>query len=133
MSSYAVSLRRMEERPMMKALVRYRYGGPGVVRVEEIVQPTMEDDRVLVLVPAIQIAKALGGDVTAVVSTRNVELARALGADRVIDRLHEDFTQADARYDLILDVAGGHSWFTLRRVLEPEGRLVVVGAHGSRG
>jgi NADPH:quinone reductase-like Zn-dependent oxidoreductase len=82
---------------------------------------------------AIQITKALRADVTAVVSTRNIELARALGADRVIDRLHEDFTQADARYDLILDVAGGHSWYALRRVLAPEGRLVVVGAHGSRG
>jgi NADPH:quinone reductase-like Zn-dependent oxidoreductase len=243
---------------MMKALVRHRYGGPGVVRVEEVAQPALEDDRVLVRVRAsslnkadwhqlrgrprvmrpmmggilrpknpfigtdfagiaeavgkevtdirpgeevfggrdgafaeyvsaksvvakpagvsfedaatvpiagltalqglrdhgqlepgqrvlingasggvgslaIQIAKALGGEVTAVVSTRNVELARDLGADRVIDRLHEDFTRADARYDLILDVAGGHSWFALRRVLEPEGRLVIVGAHGSRG
>jgi NADPH:quinone reductase-like Zn-dependent oxidoreductase len=243
---------------MMKALVRHRYGGPGVVRVEEIEQPELEDDRVLVRVRAsslnkadwhqlrgrprvmrpmmggvlrpkspligtdfagiaeavgkdvtdvepgdgvfggrdgafaeyvsaksvvrkpagvsfedaatvpiagltalqglrdhgqlqpgqrvlingasggvgslaIQIAKALGGDVTAVVSTRNVDLARALGADRVIDRLRDDFTQADARFDLILDVAGGHSWYALRRVFAPEGRLVVVGAHGSRG
>jgi NADPH:quinone reductase-like Zn-dependent oxidoreductase len=248
----------MEERTTMKALVRHRYGGPGVVRLEEVARPQLEDDRVLVRVHAsslnkadwhqlrgrprvmrplmggvlrpkspligtdfagiaeavgkdvtdiqpgdevfggrdgafaeyvsaksvvrkpagvsfedaatlpiagltalqglrdhgalqrgrrvlvngasggvgslaIQIAKALGADVAAVVSTRNVELARALGADRVIDRLKEDFTRADARYDLILDVAGGHSWFALRRVLEPEGRLVVVGAHGSRG
>src|SRR5438552_2671486 len=165
MSSYAVSLRRMEERPMMKALVRYRYGGPGVLRpkseligtdfagVVEAVGKNVPDlhpgdevfgggpgayaeyvsaksvvrkpagvsfedaaavpiagltalqglrdhgrlqpgQRVLVNGAsggvgslAIQIAKALGGDVTAVVSTRNVELARALGADRVIDRL----------------------------------------------
>jgi NADPH:quinone reductase-like Zn-dependent oxidoreductase len=248
----------MEEKTMMKALVRHRYGGPGVVRLEEVERPQLEDDRVLVRVRAsslnkadwhqlrgrprvmrplmggalrpksplmgtdfagiaeavgkdvtdvqpgdevfggrdgafaeyvsaksvvrkpagvsfedaatlpiagltalqglrdqgqlkqgqrvlingasggvgslaIQIAKALGGDVTAVVSTRNVELARSLGADRVIDRLHEDFTRAAARYDLILDVAGGHSWFALRRVLEPKGRLVIVGAHGSPG
>jgi NADPH:quinone reductase-like Zn-dependent oxidoreductase len=81
---------------------------------------------------AIQIAKALGGDVTAVVSTRNVERARALGADRVIDRVHEDFTRADERYDVIADVAGGHSLSAMRRVLKPDGRLVIVGAHGSR-
>jgi NADPH:quinone reductase-like Zn-dependent oxidoreductase len=243
---------------MMKALVRHRYGGPGVVRVEEIEQPELEDDRVLVRVRAsslnkadwhqlrgwprimrpmmggvlrpkspfmgtdfagvveavgrnvtdlqpgdevfgggpgayaefvsaksvvrkpagvsfedaaavpiagltalqglrdhgqlqpgqrvlingasggvgslaIQIAKALGAHVTAVVSTRNVEQARALGADQVIDRLHEDFTRADARYDLILDVAGGHSWRALRRALAPDGRVVLVGAHANRG
>ena len=82
---------------------------------------------------AVQIAKSLGGHVTAVCSTRNVEQTRALGADRVLDYKREDFTREQARYDLILDVAGGHSWSALRRVLEPEGRLVVVGAHGSRG
>jgi NADPH:quinone reductase-like Zn-dependent oxidoreductase len=243
---------------MMKALVRHRYGGPGVVRVEEVEQPELEDDRVLVRVRAsslnkadwhelrgrprvmrpmmggtlrpkdpqlgtdfagvveavgadvtdlalgdevfggrsgafaeyvsavnvvrkppnvtfeeaatmgiagltalqgvrdhgrlqagervlvngasggvgtlaVQIAKALGAHVTAVCSTRNVEQTRALGADRVIDRMHVDFTRERERYDLILDVAGGHSWRALRRVLEPDGRLVVVGAHGSRG
>ncbi len=80
---------------------------------------------------AIQIAKALGGEVTAVVSTRNVEQARALGADKVIDRTREDFTRGDERYDVIADVAGGHSWRAIRRVLEPEGRLIIVGAHGS--
>ena len=80
---------------------------------------------------AIQIAKALGGEVTAVVSTRNVEQARALGADRVIDRTREDFTRGDERYEVIADVAGGHSWRAIRRVLEPEGRLIIVGAHGS--
>ena len=80
---------------------------------------------------AIQIAKALGGEVTAVVSTRNTEQARVLGADRVIDRTREDFTRGDERYDLIADVAGGHPWRALRRALKPEGRLVMVGAHGS--
>ncbi|HZS31403.1 MAG TPA: NAD(P)-dependent alcohol dehydrogenase [Gaiellaceae bacterium] len=82
---------------------------------------------------AIQIAKALGATVTAVVSTRNVEQARTLGADRVLDYTREDFTRAGERYDLILDVAGGHSWRALRRALTPNGRLVVVGAHASRG
>ncbi|HLX31936.1 MAG TPA: NAD(P)-dependent alcohol dehydrogenase [Gaiellaceae bacterium] len=82
---------------------------------------------------AIQIAKALGADVTAVVSTRNLEQARTLGADDVLDYTREDFTRAGERYDLILDVAGGHSWWAIRRALKPNGRLVVVGAHGSRG
>jgi NADPH:quinone reductase-like Zn-dependent oxidoreductase len=80
---------------------------------------------------AVQIAKALGAHVTAVCSTRNVEQARALGADRVLDYTREDFTREDQRYDLIADVAGGHSWRSMRRVLEPDGRLVVIGAHGS--
>jgi NADPH:quinone reductase-like Zn-dependent oxidoreductase len=80
---------------------------------------------------AVQIAKALGAHVTAVCGTRNVEQTRALGADRVLDYTREDFTRERERYDLIADVAGGHSWFSMRRVLEPEGRLVVVGAHGS--
>jgi NADPH:quinone reductase-like Zn-dependent oxidoreductase len=249
----------MEETVMMKALVRHRFGGPGVVRVEEVERPALEDDRVLVRVRAssvnkadwhslrgwprmlrpltrggvlrpknplfgtdfagvveavgkdvtdlapgdevfggrdgafaeyvsalnvvrkpanvsfeeagtmgiagltalqglrdkgglepgqrvlingasggvgtlaIQIAKALGGDVTAVVGPRNLEQARALGADRVIDRTRDNFTRLGQRFDLILDVAGGHSWLALRRVLAPSGRLVIVGAHGSRG
>jgi NADPH:quinone reductase-like Zn-dependent oxidoreductase len=81
---------------------------------------------------AVQIAKALGGHVTAVCSTRNVEQAHALGADRVLDYTRQDFTREQERYDLIADVAGGHSWYALKRVLEPEGRLVIVGGHGSR-
>jgi NADPH:quinone reductase-like Zn-dependent oxidoreductase len=82
---------------------------------------------------AVQIAKASGADVTAVCSTRNVEQTRALGADRVLDYSREDFTRGQERYDLVVDVAGGHSWHALSGVLEPEGRLVIVGAHGSRG
>lgn len=80
---------------------------------------------------AVQIAKALGAQVTAVCSTRNVEQAQALGADRVLDYTRVDFTKEPERYDLIADVAGGHSWRAMRRVLGPEGRLVIVGAHGS--
>jgi NADPH:quinone reductase-like Zn-dependent oxidoreductase len=248
----------MEETMMMKALVRHQYGGPGVVRVEEVERPALEDDRVLVRVHAsslnkadwhrvrgwplllrpitrdgmvrpksallgtdfagvveavgknvtdlalgdevfggrngafaeyvsatnvvrkppnvtfeeaatmgiagltalqavrdrgevqpgqrvlvngasggvgtltLQIAKAFGADVTAVCSTRNVEQSRALGADRVLDYTREDFTRERERYDVILDVAGGHSWRAMRGALEPDGRLVMVGAHGSR-
>jgi NADPH:quinone reductase-like Zn-dependent oxidoreductase len=81
---------------------------------------------------AVQIAKAAGAHVTAVCSTRNVEQTRALGADRVLDYTRVDFTREGERYDLIADVAGGHSWTAMQRVLEPDGRLVVVGAHGSR-
>jgi len=249
----------MEERPMMKALVRHQFGGPGVVHVEEVDQPALTDDRVLVRVRAsslnkadwhelrgwprflrpvtrngvlrpktalfgsdlagvveavgkdvtdlapgdevfgarsgafaeyasalyvvrkpsnvtfeeaatmgiagltalqglrdhgglqpgervlingasggvgtfaVQVAKALGAHVTAVCSTRNIEQARALGADRVLDYTREDYTKEPERYDLIADVAGGHSWSATRRALAPEGRLVIVGAHGSRG
>jgi NADPH:quinone reductase-like Zn-dependent oxidoreductase len=249
----------MEERLMMKALVRHRFGGPGVVRVEEVDRPALTDERVLVRVRAsslnkadwhelrgwprflrpvtrngvlrpktllfgtdfagvvedvgkdvsdlapgdevfggrsgafaeyvsavsvvrkppnvsfeeaatmgiagltalqglrdhgnlragervlingasggvgtlaVQIAKALGAHVTAVCSTRNVEQARDLGADRVLDYTRQDFTREPERYDLVVDVAGGHSWRAIRRVLEPDGRLVIVGAHGSRG
>jgi NADPH:quinone reductase-like Zn-dependent oxidoreductase len=73
---------------------------------------------------AVQIAKALGAEVTGVCSTRNVELVRALGADHVIDYTQEDFTKGGPRYDLILDNAGNHSLSALRRALAPTGRLI---------
>ncbi len=81
---------------------------------------------------AIQVAKALGAHVTAVVGPRNLEQAGKLGADSVIDRTQENFTRGGDRYDLVLDVAGGHSWRALRRVLTPSGRVVLVGAHAHR-
>jgi NADPH:quinone reductase-like Zn-dependent oxidoreductase len=77
---------------------------------------------------AVQIAKALGAEVTAVCSTRNVELVRSLGADHVIDYTREDFTRSDQRYDLMLDVAGSRSWSECRRILNPQATLVIVGA-----
>src|SRR5581483_5732187 len=81
---------------------------------------------------AVQIAKALGADVTAVCSTRNVELARSLGADRVIDYTQEDFTRGDERYDVLLDVTGSKPWHACRRILEPNASVVVIGAHAGR-
>jgi NADPH:quinone reductase-like Zn-dependent oxidoreductase len=77
---------------------------------------------------AVQIAKALGADVTAVCSTRNVEQARALGADRVVDYTQEDFTKLDVRHDLLIDIAGSRPFGKLRRVLTPEATVVIVGA-----
>ena len=77
---------------------------------------------------AVQIAKAFGADVTAVCSTRNVELARSLGADRVVDYTQEDFTRRSERHDLMLDIAGSRPFRKFRRVLTPEATVVVVGA-----
>jgi len=81
---------------------------------------------------AVQIAKALGaGTVTAVCRTRNVEQARALGADRVIDYTQEDFTNSGERYDVVVDIAGTQPWRKLRRALQPDGKLVIVGSQKS--
>lgn len=77
---------------------------------------------------AVQIAKVLGAEVTGVCSSRNVELVRSLGADHVIDYTHEDYTRSDRRYELILDLAGNKSWSESRRILNPQGTLVIVGA-----
>src|SRR3990172_5193317 len=77
---------------------------------------------------AVQIAKALGAEVTGVCSTGNVDLVRSIGADHVIDYTREDFTRTDRRYDLLLDVAGSRSWSACRRVLNPQATLVIVGA-----
>jgi NADPH:quinone reductase-like Zn-dependent oxidoreductase len=77
---------------------------------------------------AVQLAKALGaGHVTAVCSTRNVERAQGLGADAVIDYTREDYTRNGEQYDLIVDVAGTHSWHQNLRVLRRGGRLVLTG------
>jgi len=76
---------------------------------------------------AVQLAKWFGADVTAVCSTRNVEQAHALGADRVVDYTKEDFTKLEERYDLMLDIAGNRSFLACRRVLKPEATFVLVG------
>lgn len=77
---------------------------------------------------AVQIARSLGAEVTGVTSTRNVDMVRSLGASRIIDYTHEDFSEGDQRYDLILDNVGNHSLPALRRVLNPGGVCVIAGA-----
>ena len=77
---------------------------------------------------AVQLARIMGADVTAVCSTRNVELVRSLGAGQVIDYTHEDFTRGPQRYDLIIDNVGTHSISDTRRVLTEHGTLVIVGS-----
>jgi NADPH:quinone reductase-like Zn-dependent oxidoreductase len=76
---------------------------------------------------AVQIARAFGGEVTAVCSTRNVDLVRSLGADRVLDYTREDYTQEEKQYDLIFDSVGNHSLSATRRILRPQGTYVMVG------
>jgi NADPH:quinone reductase-like Zn-dependent oxidoreductase len=76
---------------------------------------------------AVQIAKSFGAEVTAVCSTRNVETARSIGADHVIDYTREDFTKSGPRYDLILGANAHHAIFDYRRALRPEGICVVAG------
>jgi NADPH:quinone reductase-like Zn-dependent oxidoreductase len=76
---------------------------------------------------AVQIAKWLGAEVTAVCSTPNVEQARALGADHVIDYAQEDFTRGERRYDVVFDNAGTRSWRDTRRVLAPDAKVVLIG------
>ncbi len=76
---------------------------------------------------ALQIAKALGAEVTAVCSTRNVDLARSLGADHVIDYTQEDFTKNGKQYDLILATNGYHPLADYQHALSPTGRYVMTG------
>lgn len=80
---------------------------------------------------AVQIAKAMGAEVTAVCSARNVELVRGIGADHVVDYGRENFTESSERYDLIVDNVGNHPLLKLTDVLKPDGRLVIVG--GAKG
>jgi NADPH:quinone reductase-like Zn-dependent oxidoreductase len=77
---------------------------------------------------AVQIAKSLGANVTGVCSTKNVELVRSLGADRIIDYTRDDFTQDSERYDLLLDNVGNRTLSAMRRVLGPNGKCVMAGA-----
>lgn len=79
---------------------------------------------------AVQIAKSLGATVTGVCSTKNVEMVRSIGADRVVDYTRDDFTRGGERYDLILDNVGNRSLSEIRRVLKPAGRYVLIGGGG---
>lgn len=79
---------------------------------------------------AVQIAKSFGAVVTAVCSTRNVELVRSLGADHVIDYTQEDFTSSGQHYDLIFDLVANHSFSEHRRVLTAKGTYIGAGILG---
>lgn len=77
---------------------------------------------------AVQIAKALGAHVTAVTSTRNLEVVRSLGPDEIVDYTKEDFARRGERHDAIFDVAANRSFSDLRRALAPNGIIVLAGA-----
>ncbi|HUJ45141.1 MAG TPA: NAD(P)-dependent alcohol dehydrogenase [Opitutaceae bacterium] len=81
---------------------------------------------------AVQIAKALGAEVTGVCSARNMELVRSLGADRVVDYARDDFTKGGQRYHLVFDCIGNHSLLACRRVLDSKGIYIIIGAPGGR-
>src|SRR5947209_5597531 len=81
---------------------------------------------------AVQIAKAFGALVTAVCSTRNLDIVRSIGADQVIDYTQEDFTRNGQRYDLILAVNGYHSISDYKRALNPEGTYVTTGGSNAQ-
>jgi NADPH:quinone reductase-like Zn-dependent oxidoreductase len=82
---------------------------------------------------AVQIAKALGAEVTGVTSTKNVDMVRSIGADHVIDYTREDFTSGAERYDLILDNVGNHSMARTRQALTPNGILISNGGGHADG
>jgi NADPH:quinone reductase-like Zn-dependent oxidoreductase len=102
-----------EVRPGQKVLINGASGGVGTF--------------------AVQVARALGAEVTGVCSGRNAELVRSLGASHVVDYTKEDFTRSGARYDVILDIADTHSISDYRRALTPTGTLVSLGAAGGPG
>ena len=81
---------------------------------------------------AVQIAKAYGAHVTAITSTKNLDTARVVGADQVIDYTEEDFTANGHRYDLILAANGYHRLSHYRRVLTPNGKYVMTGGSGTQ-
>ena len=82
---------------------------------------------------AVQIAKALGAEVTGVTSTANVEMVRSIGADHVVDYTRQDFTEAGPHYDLILDNVGNHSMAQTRRALNSQGTLISNGGGHADG
>jgi NADPH:quinone reductase-like Zn-dependent oxidoreductase len=81
---------------------------------------------------AVQMAKAIGAEVTGVCRTQNVEFVRSLGADHVIDYTKEDYTKSGRQYDVIFDLASTKSWASLRRMLKPTGIHVMGGAPGAK-
>jgi NADPH:quinone reductase-like Zn-dependent oxidoreductase len=134
---------------------RHKIGSPDVLQLKEVDTPAPKDDEVLIRVCAssvkardwrlmramvliqgasggvgtfaVQIAKAFGAEITGVCSTRNLDVVRSIGADRVIDYKKEDFTRNGRRYDLILAVNGYHPLSDYLRALTPEGIYDVAG------
>ena len=96
-----------EIRPRQKVLIQGGSGGVGTF--------------------AVQLAKVFGTEVTAVCSTRNLEMARSIGADHVIDYTREDFTKNQQRYDIIYAANGYHPISAYKRVLNPQGIYVCAG------
>jgi len=96
-----------EIRPGQKVLIQGASGGVGTF--------------------AVQLAKSFGAEVTAVCSTRNLDMARSIGADHVIDYTKEDFTRSQKGYDLIFAVNGYHSLSAYKRALNPQGNYVCAG------
>ena len=82
---------------------------------------------------ALQLAKHFGAEVTAVCSTKKMELARALGADHVVDYTQEDFTASGKQYDLIVVANGYHPLADYRRAMAEQGRMVLIGGQGTGG
>lgn len=81
---------------------------------------------------AVQLAVAMGAEVTGVCGPRNLDLVRRIGATEVVDHTTTDVTRGGGRFDLVVDVAGGHSIRAFRRILTHDGALVVVGGPGGR-
>lgn len=82
---------------------------------------------------AVQLGKLYGAEVTAVCSTRNIDLVRSVGADHVIDYTRDDFASTGGRYDVVFDLVGNRSLGELRRVLTPKGTLLLAGGGVSKG
>jgi len=82
---------------------------------------------------AVQVAKLLGAEVTGICSTRNVEMLRSIGADRVVDYTQEDVTRSGQKYDLIFDLVANHSFSARRRLLHPQGIYIGAGILGLGG
>jgi NADPH:quinone reductase-like Zn-dependent oxidoreductase len=76
---------------------------------------------------AVQLAKAYGANVTGVDAAGKLDMIRSIGADRTVDYAQVDFTRSGERYDVILDIAGNHTWPEIRRALTPEGTYVLIG------